>query len=104
MTLPRNIGIAPADQKIEIGAAVGLHHVLAVKLCITSLGRKLLRFPRFLSSFDFGFGNVEIKRPVANIKIDHVTVLDDAKRASGRGLGGDMQDYGAISRAAHPRV
>src|SRR5216684_2844324 len=96
MTLPWNRRITSPNQKIEIGAAVSLHDVVVVELGIASLGRSLRWFPCFSSSFNFGLGNVEIKRAGRNVKIDHVAVRDDAQRASGRGFGGDVQDYGAI--------
>src|SRR5262249_53581098 len=97
---------AGPNQEVEVRALVGLHHVVDVQ-ALPAPGRGRVAGDRAggrLPPREVLRRDVDVKPPRRDVELDDVAGADQAQRAPGRGLRRDVQDDGAVGRAAHPAV
>ena len=85
MAVAFDVGAAATDEHVEIGAEMRLLHVVDVQLVPASL-RRLRRFPRRTTLCEFGIAHIEMQAPRGHVHFDHVPVLHQRERPTGRGL------------------
>src|SRR5215472_14058005 len=104
MTLARHGGAAFAYEEIQIGAAVGLQHVVVIELIVTSLQRRLRRLPFCAATLDLRIADVEMQPACGHVQFDRVSALDQGQNSAGCGFGGNVQHDCSIGGAAHAGV
>ena len=79
---------AAADEKVQIGALVGLLDVIDIQLCIPARGQHRFRFsPGLAASGEHVVSDVEVEPARFDIKLDHVAILHERERPPGGGFG-----------------
>src|SRR4030088_765618 len=89
----RDRGPTAADQKIEIGAFRGLHHVLYVHLLIASGHRGRRGPPIHPSSIKLVFRHIELQTTSVDVEFDDVAILYKRQRSASSSLRAHMQHH-----------
>src|SRR5439155_14229661 len=104
VVITRDEGAALADQEVEVGAVVGLQHVVEVKAPVAARERRRGFLPRFLSARELPRWNLQRQFSLRDVELDLVAVFNQSERAAPGRLGADVQHHGAVRGAAHARV
>src|SRR5690606_19121986 len=88
------------EQEIEIAAFVGLAYMLREHRAIAALVMRLRRRPGGFPTRQRVIADMQMNAPVLHIHLDLVAGLHEGERSADEALGRDMQDAGAVARAA----
>jgi len=62
-----------AYEKIQIGAAIGLQHVVVIELIITASKNRLWWLPFSATALDLRVGYIQMKPPGSHVEFDYVS-------------------------------
>jgi hypothetical protein len=95
---------AGADEEVQVGAGVGLQHVVGVEAGPAAGGRRRRSGPLRAAARELLVGHLEREGAGRDVERDPVAGADQRERAAGGGLGGDVQHDRAVGGAGHPAV
>src|SRR5690348_14184104 len=93
-----------SPEKVEVAAAVRLLDVLIVEPAIAARVPTLRGAPSLASTLELIRVDAETQPAGGNVELDDVPVAHEGERAADCGLRRNVQQGGAIGRAAHSRI
>src|SRR5882724_93052 len=93
-----------ALQEIEVAALVGLADVLGEHRAIAARIFRRRLFPGGLAAGHLGVADMQMDRALVDVDLDLVAGLHEVERPADEALRRDVQDAGAVARAAHAAV
>jgi hypothetical protein len=93
-----------AFQEIEVAAFVSLLDVLHEELAVTAGINSLFRAPSRAAPAQFLCAHAHVQLAGRDVEFDDIAFLQQRERPTDKGLGGDVQNAGAVASAAHTRV
>src|SRR6476660_3597179 len=93
-----------AFQEIEITTLVSLFDMLHEQLAVSARINPLFRPPGGAPPRKLIFADAHVQLAARHIEFDNVPFLQKRQRPADEGFGRDVQDTGAVTRAAHSRI
>src|SRR3954471_5780098 len=79
VVIARHERAALADQEVEVGALVGLLHMVEVELPVAARQMGLRLFPALLPARELLLGHEQVQPSLGHVELDQVTVLDQGE-------------------------